>query len=851
MNKSKIADILKSSVHTGAVKAKAFWKWYKSCYIGRPWYIKTVTVLCSLIVSFMLYLGAVDINLFWMFGKSPGWLDICEHKTSQASELYAADGEMIGKYFNENRTPVDYEEVNPVFWRALIDTEDERFYDHWGVDPLGLLGAVKDAATGRGGRGASTITQQLAKNMFRVRSQYSTGLVGKIPGVKILIMKTKEWITATKLELYFAVTKGRFDGKNEILAQYANTVDFGNNAFGIKTAAKTYFNTTPKDLTTEQAAVLVGMLKATTFYNPVSHPENSLKRRNQVLNNMLTHGDLNNQQYDSLKQIGIDVSQFSVEDNYDGKAKYFREAIAKYIKHLSKEYEQLEDVDLYNDGLKIYTTLDQKMQEYAEEAALKQMKQVQQRFREHWGSNNPWRDEDGNEIPGFIEDIAKKQSEYYKILAAKYPNNPDSIMHYMNMPHTVKVFDYEKGEVEKEMSTMDSIRYMVSFMHCAFVAMEPQTGYVRAWVGDIDFDHWKHDCVTTSRQPGSTFKLFVYTEAMEQGLTPCDKRRDEYFSMKVWDEQKKEEVTWAPTNANGSFSNDSMPLRTAFAQSINSVAVRLGQEMGISNIIKTAQQMGIESPLDDNPSLALGSSDVNLLELANAYCTVANNGKARKEAVLITRILNRDGEVIYEAPTETKQAISLRSAYFMQKMLQAGYENGTSSSLGSYVGGLGDTDFGGKTGTTNNHSDAWFMGVTPNLVVGAWVGGEYRSIHFRTGALGQGSRTALPICGYFLQSVMNDSNYRQYHARFIRPEGIDVDPSMFDCSYSHESSDTLYADTLYVDDEDVYDGAVDPMQEINPETPAVDAEGNPVTPKNTPAKKAAPKKDEDVTFDNI
>lgn len=833
---------LKMTIVWIANKCKSIWQWYKGCFVGKPWYIKTVNTILSLVVLFILYLGAVDINLFRLFGKSPGWAEISEHKTSQASELWSADSVLLGKYFNENRTPVKYEEVNPVFWRALIDTEDERFYDHWGIDPVGLLGAVKDAATGRGGRGASTITQQLAKNMFRVRTQYSTGLIGKIPGVKILVMKTKEWITALKLEIYFSYTKGRHEAKKEILAQYANTVDFGNNAFGIKTAAKTYFNTTPKDLTTEQAAVLVGMLKATTYYNPISHPENSLKRRNVVLDNMRLHGDLTTLQYDSLKNTGIDVSEFKVEDNYDGQAKYFREAVAKYIKKLCTENEALQDIDLYNDGLKIYTTLDTRLQKYAEEAARKQMQVVQRNFNSHWRGQQPWQDEKHQVIANFIEDIAK-QLPVYKYLTERYPDSPDSVDYYLNKPHAVKVFDYEKGEIEKEMSTMDSIRYMVSFMHCSFVAVEPQTGYVKAWVGDIDFNHWKYDKVTAQRQPGSTFKLFVYTEAMEQGLTPCDKRRDEYFSMKVWDAKKKEEVTWAPTNANGYFTGDSMPLKAAFAQSINSVAVRLGQEMGIKNIIETAHKMGIKSSLDDAPALALGASDVNLLELANAYCTIANGGKAHSEAIMVTRIVDRNGKEIYTAPSEERQAVSVRSAYLMQQMLLGGLRErgGTSQSLWGYIGKHNDTEFGGKTGTSNNHSDAWFMGVSPNLVVGAWVGGEYRCIHFRTGALGQGSRTALPICGYFLQSVFDDPAFKHYHGKFSKPEDADIDRTMTECTYyGSAKNDTIDADSLDTYKEIMLDENGNPIEGV----PAAQPEENSTEPKQHPAEK-------DINFDEL
>jgi penicillin-binding protein 1A len=761
------------------------WRWYKSLYKGRPWYIKTISALMSFIVAFILYLVAVDINFLWLFGKSPDMATIKNPITNQATEIYSADSVMIGKFFSENRTPVEYEDVNPVFWKALVDTEDERFYKHFGIDFQGVFAAIKDFALHNDARGASTITQQLAKNMFRVRTQYSTGLLGKIPGLKILIMKSKEWITAVKIEQLFT--------KKEILTMYANTVDFGSNAFGIKTACKTYFGNTPAELTTEQAAVLVGMLKATTYYNPRLNPDNSLRRRNTVMNNMVVHGDLTSAQYDSLKNLPITLN-YSVESTYDGQATYFREAIANYLRDWCKE----NGYDLYNSGLKIYTTIDTKMQKYAEEAARKQMKVVQRNFDNHWGNTNPWQDENHNEIPNFIEDIAKKLP-VYKYLSEKYADEPDSISYWLNKPHTVKLFDYDKGTIEKEMSTLDSIRYMERFMHCGFVAMEPNTGYVKAWVGDIDFDTWKYDKVTAMRQPGSTFKLFVYAEAMNQGLTPCDKRRDEYFSMRVYDKFKKKEVTWAPTNANGYFTGDSMPLKAAFAQSINSVAVKLGQEVGIDNIVNTAHAMGIKSPLDNTPSLALGSSDVNLLELVNAYSTVVNDGKAH-DPVLVTRILDRDGNEIYVAPSEQRQAIPYKSAFLMQQLLLGGLREpgGTSMSLWRYVRAYNDTEFGGKTGTSNNHSDAWFVGVSPKIVVGAWVGGEYRSIHFRTGALGQGSRTALPICGNFLESLLGDPAFKRYHGKFAKPTD-EIEYEMYNCSSYYrkkENPDSSLIDSI-------------------------------------------------------
>ena len=813
-------------------KIRALWPWYKNLYKGRAWYTKSLIGFVSCIAAFFIYLGMVDTNFLWLFGKSPGFSRIMNPETHQASEIYSADGKLIGKFFNENRTPVKFEDVNPTFWKVLVDTEDERFYKHHGIDFTGMLAAAKDMIVHHDARGASTITQQLAKNMFRVRTQYSTGLLGYIPGIKMLVMKSKEWIIATKLELVY--------DKKDILTMYANTVDFGSNAFGIKTACKTYFNTTPSELTLDQMAVLVGMLKATTYYNPRINPKNSLKRRNIVLSNMLRHNDINRVQYDSISAKPITLN-YSVESNYDGKALYYREYLANYLKDWCEE----NDYDLYSSGLKIYTTLDSRMQEYAEQAAIKQMKIVQRNFKNHWGNEEPWQDENHKVIPGFIEGIAKKLP-VYKYLSNKFENSPDSIDYYLNKPHTVKLFDYEKGFIEEQMSTMDSIRYMVHFMHCAFVAMEPQTGAVKAWVGDINFNTWKYDKVTAMRQPGSTFKLFVYTEAMNQGLTPCDKRRDEYFSMQVFDKKKNQEVTWAPTNANGSFSGDSMALKSAFARSINSVAVRLGQEMGISRIVETAHKMGIKSPLDATPALALGSSDINLMELANSYCTIANDG-VHHEPVVVTRIVDKDGKEVYTAPTAEEQAIPYRSAFFMQQLLMGGLREpgGTSMSFGGYLGdSYKDTDWGGKTGTSNNHSDAWFMGVSPKLVVGAWVGGEYRCIHFRTGTLGQGSRTALPICGYFVQALLSDPNFKQYHAKFGKPKDDAILSSMYNCAsyYSHSKRDTLQTDSIHVEEEIM-----------------LDEEGNPIEHTKTSSDATEPKEkekhhaptEETVSFDNL
>ena len=760
-------------------------RWF---FAGRPWYVKLASSLLAIVVTFVLYLLAVDNNFLWLFGMSPSMDNVKNTRPAQASEIYSADSVMIGKFFSENRTPVKYEEVDSVFWQALIDTEDERFYHHHGIDFQAFAAALKDYVVHHDARGASTITQQLAKNLFRVRTEYSTGLFGNVPGLKMLIMKSKEWITAIKLELNFT--------KEEILTMYANTVDFGSNSFGIKTACKTYFGIAPKDLTPDQAAILVGMLKATTYYNPRLNPNNSKKRRNTVLELMYAHHHINRVQLDSLSKKDVKLD-FSVETAYDGDANYFREALADWMKEWCKNYYGKDRAyAYYTEGLKIYTTVDSRMQRYAEEAAWEQMKILQKRFNDHWGRTNPWQDEHHQEIPNFIENIAKRQP-CFKALERKFPNEPDSVWHYMNLPHPVKLFSYD-GVYETEMSSMDSIRYMEHFMHCGLVAIEPQTGHVKAWVGDVDFNTWKYDKVTAMRQPGSTFKLFVYAEAMNQGMTPCDRCLDAYYAKKVWDADKKKEEIWTPTNANGYFYNTEVYLKSAFAQSINSVAVRIAEKVGIDRVVKTAHDMGIKSKLDATPSLALGAKDVNLLELVNAYATVVNDGKYR-EAMLVTRILDRDGNEIYTAPATECQALPYRSAFYMQRMLVAGMHEpgGTSMNLWSFVRNFNDSEFGGKTGTSNNHSDAWYVGVCPKLVCGVWFGGEYRAIHFRTGQLGQGSRTALPICGSFFQKVLGDPQFKHYHGKFAPPSDPEISLGSYQCQgFYYNPADSVSRDSL-------------------------------------------------------
>lgn len=730
--------------------------WYVHTFRKLPWYGRTGMGILTGIGMLIVLLVMIDLNFLWLFGKSPSMFNIKEPIQHIASEIYSADGKLIGKFYSENRTPVEYKDISPILVKTLVCTEDERFYKHFGIDFEGVFAAAKDYVAHGTARGASTITQQLVKNLFKVRSQYSTGLLGHIPGVKLLIMKAKEWVTAVKIEMLYS--------KEEILTMYLNTVDFGSNAFGIKTACHTYFSTTPDKITVEQAATLIGLLKATTYYNPKINPKNSLSRRNVVLGKLYEHHVLNKHQLDSIRKLPT-ILKFKQESYNTGLALYFREAIANELKEWCKE----NNTDLYSDGLKIYTTLDSRMQQYAEEAVNRQMREVQKRFDAHWGTQVPWRDRNGEEIPRFIEELAEK-TPAYQDLSHKYGHQTDSITYYLNQPHRCKVFDYDHGQKDTLLSTMDSIRYMERFMHCGFVAIAPHTGEVKAWVGDINFQSWKYDKVLSKRQPGSTFKLFVYTEAMNQGLSPCDLRVDENIPWEV--EENGEKKLWMPHNANGGATLDTMSLKMAFAQSVNTIAANIAHEVGIHQIATTAHRMGIQTKLEETPALSLGASDVSLLELVSAYGTVVNDGEAI-QPILITRVENKDGKVIYQKEVETTQAIPYASAYLMQQMLRGGLtcSGGTSRALWHFRIFDKGTEFGGKTGTSSNHSDAWFIGISPNLAGGAWVGGEYRSIHFRTGELGQGSRTALPVFGYFMEKVLANPDLAMLYAKkFPRPK---------------------------------------------------------------------------------
>ncbi|MCR6638114.1 MAG: transglycosylase domain-containing protein [Sporocytophaga sp.] len=706
------------------------------------------------IIGFVILL---QINFLWLFGQTPGIDDLENPSSDQASEIYSADNILLGKYFRENRSPVDLTQISPNVVSALISTEDVRFYEHSGIDAKGFFAIFWYMAKGNQ-RGSSTLSQQLAKNLFKTRNDEYQGILGSVPIVNILLYKAKEWMLAIKLERNYT--------KEEIINMYLNTVDFGSNAFGIKVAARTFFNTSPDSLTIEQAATLVGALKATTLYNPVYRPVNSLERRNVVLDLMVQNNVLDAEDYDSIRKIPLKVD-FKVENSTDGIATYFRGVLNKYLLKWCKENGK----DLYGDGLRIYTTIDSRIQKHAEDAVAEHMKVVQKKFFEHWKGQNPWRYENKKEITSFIED-ASKRTLTYKMLVKKYGEGHDSIGIVMNTAVKMTVFSWD-GEKDTIMSPIDSLKYYKHFLHSGFMSMDPSSGEIKAWVGGINYKYFKYDHVKQGkRQPGSSFKPFVYAAAIEKGYTPCYLLPDSPITFRY--EENGEMKTWSPKNADWVFTGDSLTLRQAMGRSINSIAAQVLKLIGIDPVINEAKKLGITSKLEAVPSICLGSSDVSVYEMVGAYSAFVNSG-VWVEPYFISRIEDRNGNILHEVIPKTRDALSEDVAYVMVHMLKGGVEEkgGTSQALFKYNIFRGN-EVGGKTGTTSNHSDGWYMGITKNLVSGVWVGGEHRSIHFRTSQLGEGSKIALPIFGLYMEKVYADESLNIPKGYFKRPKKLSI-----------------------------------------------------------------------------
>lgn len=745
---------------------------------AKKWWQKVLIRFAQVLLVIFLLIVAIDLNFLWLFGQSPDIMDLKEPDINIASELYASDSSLIGKYYIENRSPVKFEDLSPLLINTLLAAEDIRFYKHNGIDIKATMAAVWSTAKGDK-RGGSTITQQLVKNLYKTRHKNKKGLLGHIKGVSILVDKSKEWINALKLEFFYS--------KEEILTMYLNTVDFGSHSFGIKAASRTFFNKLPSDLKAEEAALIIGLLKAPTFYSPVQNRENALRRRNSILAQMGKYGFLRETESDSIQKIPIRLRyRQPVPDQTD--ATYFKEAVARSLQAWSKE----SGYNIYTDGLKIYTTIDPKLQLYAEEAVIKHMKRLQKRFFEHWQGQNPWIDSKGKELTGFIDELVK-ETPAYKNLKERYGNNEDSVDYYLNLPHKMMVFKWN-GRPDTILSTIDSIKYYRHLLNTGFVSMDPSNGFIKAWVGGIDFKFFQYDHINQSkRQPGSLFKAFVYAAAFESGLGPCDKRTDQPVTIDYVEKGVKK--SWSPHNSNWEFSYHNVSLKNAFARSINTIAVQLTKEMGWDKVIKMAHKMGVQSDLQDVPSVCLGSSDVSLLEMVNAYCIFLNKGMIN-EPVFVTKITDRNGKVLYEYHSEPRRIIDEETAYLMTVMLRSGLteRGGTTQGLWEYDIFKYDTEFGGKTGTSSNFSDGWFIGVTPKLVSGVWVGGEHRNIRFRTSQLGEGLRTALPTFGYYMEKVLQDESLKQYRGKFEKP-GIKIHKE-YNCVTPVYENDTINTDDV-------------------------------------------------------
>jgi len=738
-------------------------------------------VIC--VYFLILFFCAIELNFLWLFGYSPDMQDIKSPSLSLSSEIYYSDGKLIGKFYKENRSPVEFKNISPNLVNALIATEDQRFYKHNGVDFYSFFTSVLSTAKGDR-RGGSTITQQLAKNLFETRKKKSQGLLSHVPLLRTLVFKCKEWITAYKIEHVYS--------KNEILTLYLNTVPFGNNTFGIKTASRKYFNKDPFGVNPAEAATLIGMLKATHTYNPIKNPDKSLERRNTVLKQMNKYNYLSKADLDlyTSKPLALDLSY--VEDESQGDS-YIRRAVEKWLAKWCAD----NDRDLYEDGLKIYTTIDSRLQQYAEEAVAEKMKMLQSRFNNLWGKKNPWRDPDGNEIPDYAMKVATKLP-VFKVLDKKFHGNIDSIRWFLGRPKKMQVFTWH-GDRDTTFSSLDSITYYARMLNTGMMTIEPTTGKIKVWVGGIDHKYFNYDHVNQSkRQAGSTFKPFAYVTAIDNGFSPCDKFVDQPVSIKFKDGGKDE--VWEPKNATYSFSGQEMSLRWAMGKSVNSITAQLTEKVGWDKVVEYAHKCGIESPLKSIPSVSLGTNDVSVFEMVRAYSTFLNRGN-KIDPILVTKITDQDGEVLQEFTLKTEKVLSEETAWLMLYMFRGGMEEpgGTSQALWEYPGlwKKSDNQIGGKTGTSSKYVDAWYMGITKDLVTGVWVGADDRSVHFTTTDSGEGSHTALPIFARFMEKVYADPNSGYTPGPFPKPWSKIT--KQYDCPSPHIKTDTLSADSTLID----------------------------------------------------
>jgi len=765
-------------------------------------YLKLIKIAWLVFLAGVLFAAtwfyAVSVDMGGLFGGMPPLKELENPKTEQASELYSADGVLLGKYFYENRTPVAYEDISENVLNALVATEDVRFEDHSGIDLISITRAVVGVLTFNRKGGGSTLTQQLAKNLFDTRSDAEyRGSLNQSGGIlHLLITKSKEWVLALQIERNYT--------KKEIITMYLNTVDFGMNSFGLNVAAKKYFNKHPRDLEVEEAAVLVGMLKAPTKYNPILNPKNAEYRRNTVIGQMRKYEYINSTQYDSLtaKAIITNSDIRNVDDHNQGLAPYFRKVIKNKLTNWCKE----RGYDLFADGLKIYTTVDSRMQRYAEEASREHMQEIQKIFFEQWEGRDPWIDEHYREIKGFLE-MSMKRTPHYRALRKAHAGDSVKIWTALHEKKKIQVFDWNAPNFEKDtvLSPMDSLRYYKHFLRMGMMAMEPQTGHIKAWVGGIDHRYFKYDHVQQGkRQPGSTFKAMVYAAAInERGFHPCFTVEDVPITFQLPTGQ-----TWTAENSDG-YSFEPYSLRRAMARSINTVAAYITREVKPSTIRKYAGTFGLDTTnMEPVPSICLGTADVSVYELTGAYATFANKG-IWTEPVMITRIEDKNGKVIQEFPARTREVLNPDAAYTMLHMLMGPTEERGGTALGlwryKFRRELGTGGIAGKTGTTSNNSDAWFMGLTKNLAVGTWCGGDDRAIHFRSTRYGQGAKQAMPAYAKFAEKVYGDEELLKElgytKEKFVKPEGYDVE---LNCGEFNKVQQMPTSPTAMPDDPDIF-----------------------------------------------
>ncbi len=706
-------------------------------------YWKVILAFYGIVILFFVLLN------YGVFGYMPSIKDLENPKNYTASQVFASDGTMIGKIFSHNRVPCNYKELPSHVVNALIATEDSRFYLHSGIDPKAILGVLKGVVSTGNRGGGSTITQQLAKNLFPR---------GDIITFQIIMRKFKEWLIAVKLERNFT--------KHEIISSYFNTVEFSDNAYGIKAAAKTYFDKPIQELTIDEGAILVGMLKATYKYNPRAHPAASKERRDVVLGKMREYNFITEAQYKEnlAKPIKLNFNRELVTEDI---APYFISYLRKYLKNYFAAHPKKDGTyyDIYGDGLKIHTTIDLKMQKYAEESVHEHLSRYQTLLNNHWKGYSPW-----HSRPSFFMRHVRK-SERYKTLKAEGLEE-DSILVILKRPIKMKIWTYEEDEKEVEMSPWDSIKYYNMILHAGFMAIDPHTGYIKAWVGGANYKYFKYDHVNigTKRQVGSIFKPFLYTVAVDQkGYSPCHRVPNVRIVFRPGNPKWKLAAAWSPSNSGGGYGG-SPTLKQALSKSLNTVSARLMYEVGPMAVIELCRNLGIDSTtkIKPYPSICLGTPEISVFEMVGAYTPYANEG-LYTEPTFISKIEDMNGNVIYEKYPNYREAFRPEVAYVMQEMMKGVVEAGTAKRLKGTYGLTGEIC--GKTGTTQSNADGWFIGLTPDLIAGVWVGCDDRLVRFRSTGLGQGAAMALPVWGKFFSKLSKDSAYKDIlEQKFAQPD---------------------------------------------------------------------------------